>query len=417
MANKDHDDKLKTGDTDGVMVVVRTMVQSCIQDAAAAAKLAEKARYAQLLSGRLRLPVLESHRIVLAAWLSGLAGIPEVFDAYKAQYDLGSILDTVKDAPSEAQPSTGREVLDIIAYYQDFKRDNPKASEIEVVKREIRTYWATNPRRQTILAKFILVLNDELFLKSLETPAAKALVVDPGEVVSSMLSLPLRAKGYEVRVVGNVSDAVDALAAQLPDVAIVEMDMPMENGVVLCEKIKADPKMSHIPVIMLTFSKSQRVFRECMKAGAEDVLGRPVDIELVFIKLQKILGTRVAKPKQEGVAGSLKDIVLSDLVQILCAGGKSTRVEFTCDGGTGRIYIQEGEIIEAETGDLRAEEAFYKLMTWKDGTFAAGPCEQYPARSIQLSVMSLLMEAARRNDAAFRHRSWKRRLNRRMAPP
>ncbi|MEI6808809.1 MAG: DUF4388 domain-containing protein, partial [bacterium] len=129
------------------------------------------------------------------------------------------------------------------------------------------------------------------------------------------------------------------------------------------------------------------------------VLGRPVDIELVFIKLGKILDATVVKPQQAGgIVGSLKDIVLSDLVQILCAGGKNTKMEFTSDADKGVLYISNGDIIEAACGDVHGAEAFYKLMTWKTGTFAAVPCDQFPERNIQLSVMSLLMEAARRND-------------------
>lgn len=389
----------KIGDTDGALVVARAMVKACVSDELLVADLAEKARYAQLLAGRLRLPVIESHKTVLAAWLSGLASTPEVFEVWKKQYELEAILGPIGAIQLDGPQSMGREILDLLTAYQQLRRENPQSAQVEVMRRELRTIWATNPRRQVILAKFVLVLNDETFLKSLEVPVAKILLVDPGEIVSAVLSLPLKAKGYQVRVVCNVQEAFVALSEQIPDVVIVEMDMPLANGLVLCTKIKADPELHHLPVILLTSSKSQRVVREGMKAGAEDVLGRPVDIELVFIKLRKILGAAVAKPQQTGgIAGSLNDIVLSDLVQILSAGGKSTKMEFVSDTDSGVLYILNGEMIEATCGDVRGEEAFYKLMAWKSGTFAAVPCEHFPERSIHLSVMSLLMEAARRND-------------------
>ncbi|MEI6971371.1 MAG: response regulator [bacterium] len=392
------EEKLRANDTDGVLVVARTLVQTCVQDVARVAELAEKARYAQLLAGRLRLPVVETHKVALAAWLTGLADSKELVDGWVKEHDLGAILGTADVGSADVQQATGREILEVIDSYQSLRRDNPQAADPNVARRELRKLWATNPRRQSILSKFILVLNDEVFLKGLEAPVAKVLVVDPSEVVSSMLSLPLKKKGYNVTVAGNAQEGTTALLQEIPDAVIAEMDMPIESGLDLCTKIKGDQRTRHVPVILLTSSKSQRVFRECMKAGAEDVLGRPVDIELVFIKLQKILGARASKPQQSGIAGSLKDIVLSDLVQILCAGGKSAKIEFANDGDRGILHIREGEVIEAETGELRAENAFYELMTWKEGTFSATPCDQDQTKTIQLSVMSLLMEAARRND-------------------
>lgn len=394
MPMNEFEQKLKANATDGAIVVARALVQTFVQDNARITELAEKARYAQLLSGRLRIPVIESHKVVLAAWLTGLEKSGDLIDGWIKQYELGPIFGRPGDAP----PAVGREILDLIATYQGLKKENPQAAEVNVARLELRQIWASNALRQSILAKFVLVLNDETFLKSLETPVAKVLVVDPAEVVSAMISLPLKKHGYQVTVVGNADEAIASLAQQVPDVVISEMDMPIQNGISLCVKLKADPGTMHVPFIMLTSSKSQRVFRECMKAGAEDVLGRPVDIELVFIKLQKILGGRVSRTQQSGIAGSLRDIVLSDLVQILCAGGKSAKVDFVNGSSKGALYIREGEVIEAETDGLMAEEAFYKLMTWKEGTFSAGACDGFPARSIQLSVMSLLMEAARRND-------------------
>jgi CheY-like chemotaxis protein len=199
-------------------------------------------------------------------------------------------------------------------------------------------------------------------------------------------------------VAGHVQGAMKALAVGTPpDIIISEMKMLVEDGISLCLKIKSDPALRHIPFIMMTSSRSQRVARDCMKAGADDVVTRPVDIELLFIKLQKILAASPAK-SQAGMAGSLKDIQLSDLIQILCAGAKNTKVEIANGNEKAAIYIQDGDIIEAEAGDLRAEAAFYKVMAWKDGTFVTCAPSQYPPRSIQAPAMGLLMEAARRND-------------------
>ena len=60
--------------------------------------------------------------------------------------------------------------------------------------------------------------------------------------------------------------------------------------------------------------------------------------------------------------------------------------------------MQTGSIIHCTLGDKTGEEAFYDLMRWKQGKFTAKPCTEFPPRTITVSVMSLLMEGARRLD-------------------
>jgi hypothetical protein len=60
--------------------------------------------------------------------------------------------------------------------------------------------------------------------------------------------------------------------------------------------------------------------------------------------------------------------------------------------------METGEIIHAESGSFYGEEAFYRLMRWEKGTFSIVPCTAFPARSIQVPTMSLLMEGARLAD-------------------
>jgi two-component system chemotaxis response regulator CheB len=64
----------------------------------------------------------------------------------------------------------------------------------------------------------------------------------------------------------------------------------------------------------------------------------------------------------------------------------------------GHVFIEDGEVIHAETGDTEGEQAFYTLMQWREGTFTTRQCAAFPVRTIQSSVMSLLMEGARLAD-------------------
>ena len=398
MPAKDVTENMQASRTDGAVLVCRTLVSSFVKDPSRVAETAEMARHAQLLASKLQIPFTDVQKVILAAWLSALEDRRDLIDPLVAQHGLQDILGLGEHPPGGDNPNLGFQVLSLISGYQELKNEKPGIEkDTEAVQKDLRELWVTTATRRNLLTRFMVILRDEIFLQSLEAPGARILIVDPKEAISGVLSLPLKSKGYQVKAVGHVQDAMKSLVGELPDIIISEMKMLVEDGLSLCQRIKSQPETRHIPFIMLTSSKSQRVVRDCMKAGADDVVGRPVDTELLFIKLQKILGAAPAKP-QAGVTGSLKDIQLSDLVQILCAGAKSTKVELTCGSEKGAIYIQNGDITEAEAGDLRSEMAFYKVMGWKDGTFGTRTPEQFPARVIQAPAMALLMEAARRND-------------------
>ena len=96
--------------------------------------------------------------------------------------------------------------------------------------------------------------------------------------------------------------------------------------------------------------------------------------------------------------GSLKELPLPDIIQLVSVSGKTG--VFTLKNGeeSGFIYLQDGQIVHAQSGDLLGEEAVYELAIWPQGDFVFTPGQPAPASSIQKSNTNLLMEAARRID-------------------
>ena len=391
-------EELEVKRIEGGILVARMLVHAHAKDSSIFAETAGMARYAQLLAGRLQLPPVQSEKTVLVAWLSALLDHPELIDPLSQEHHLEDMLDVPDEFVNPECPDMGIQVLSLVAGYQELRREQPSIErDLNAVRRQLRANWAVSSMRSAILGKFMLILRDEQFLLSAEAPVGKILIVDPAEVVNSVISIPLRNRGFDTCVVGNAPEAEAALAEFKPDVILVELDMPIDGGRALCAALKEKPETQGIPILMLTSRKSQRVARECLKAGAEDVILRPVDMELLFIKLNKLLAVRPAKPLG-AMAGSLSEIMLSDLIQILCAGLRSMRVILTRDGTTGYLYLRDGNIVAADVAALSGEMAFYELMRWKSGAFSAESCQEFPDQTIDAPTMSLLMEAARRND-------------------
>ena len=96
--------------------------------------------------------------------------------------------------------------------------------------------------------------------------------------------------------------------------------------------------------------------------------------------------------------GSLKELPLPDIIQLVSVSGKTGKFTLTRDGDRGFIWLKNGQMVHATVGDLVGEEAIYALAIWNQGEFQFSPGEEPDRQTITKSNTNLLMEAARRLD-------------------
>lgn len=96
--------------------------------------------------------------------------------------------------------------------------------------------------------------------------------------------------------------------------------------------------------------------------------------------------------------GSLKELPLPDIIQLVSVSGKTGVFVLQNGGERGEIYLDSGQIVHAQVGDLSGEDAVYELAIWPQGEFAFTAGKTAPATTIRKSNTNLLMEAARRID-------------------
>ena len=96
--------------------------------------------------------------------------------------------------------------------------------------------------------------------------------------------------------------------------------------------------------------------------------------------------------------GSLNELPLSDIVQLVAVSGKTGMFSMTRASEKGYVYLQNGQITHAKLGDVEGDDAIYALALWNQGTFQFSPGVESDARTISRSNTNLLLEAARRSD-------------------
>jgi hypothetical protein len=96
--------------------------------------------------------------------------------------------------------------------------------------------------------------------------------------------------------------------------------------------------------------------------------------------------------------GSLKELPLPDIIQLVSVSGKTGKFTLSREAEHGYIYLKGGQMVHAQVGDLIGEEAIYALAIWNLGEFQFTPGEEPDRQTISKSNTNLLMEAARRLD-------------------
>jgi hypothetical protein len=96
--------------------------------------------------------------------------------------------------------------------------------------------------------------------------------------------------------------------------------------------------------------------------------------------------------------GSLNELPLADIVQLVAVSGKTGMFSMTRASEKGYVYLSNGQITHAKVGEVEGDDAIYALALWSHGTFQFSPGVESDAHTITRSNTNLLLEAARRSD-------------------
>ncbi|NQW93440.1 MAG: response regulator [Polaromonas sp.] len=116
----------------------------------------------------------------------------------------------------------------------------------------------------------------------------KILVVDDSKTELMFLTGLLGKNGFTVKTAENAEDAFRRLAEDKPELILMDVVMPGQNGFQLTRAISRDPLYSDIPIIMCT-SKNQETDRVwSMRQGARDYITKPVNAEELMAKISAL---------------------------------------------------------------------------------------------------------------------------------
>jgi two-component system, OmpR family, response regulator RpaA len=115
------------------------------------------------------------------------------------------------------------------------------------------------------------------------------LVIDDDELVSRTVQRALKMYGYQVMVAGSGIEGLQLARRHVPDLFILDIVMPGTDGYQVCRQIRGDPLLKQLPVLFLTAKSKDEDKIEGFRAGADDYLPKPFNMEELQLRVKAIL--------------------------------------------------------------------------------------------------------------------------------
>ena len=117
----------------------------------------------------------------------------------------------------------------------------------------------------------------------------KILIVEDEESLLKLESILLTTKGYLVQGATTGLAALEAVAAEAPDLILLDIMLPELDGFEVCERIKKNPKTRHIPIILLTAKKTPEDLSRGEAVGADQYITKPFKSAMVMETIERLL--------------------------------------------------------------------------------------------------------------------------------
>ncbi|MBI5756262.1 MAG: response regulator [Nitrospirae bacterium] len=135
------------------------------------------------------------------------------------------------------------------------------------------------------------------------------LIVEDSHTQARQIELSLKQLGHPVSIACNAKDALTILGKQKALIVIADILMPEMDGYQLCSKIKSDPRLVDIPVVLLTQLSDSKEIIKGLECGADDFIVKPYSEELLLTRIQTILHL---KAKFESADRQVRILVVED---------------------------------------------------------------------------------------------------------
>jgi adenylate cyclase len=135
----------------------------------------------------------------------------------------------------------------------------------------------------------------------------RILIVDDNEANRDILMTRLGAHGYELAQAADGEEALTAAKSFLPDLILLDVMMPKLDGIEVCKRLKADPAMPFMPIVLVTAKSDTKDVVAGLNAGADEYLTKPIDQAALVARVHSMLRIKELHDQVQAQAAQLAE--------------------------------------------------------------------------------------------------------------
>jgi len=220
---------------------------------------------------------------------------------------------------------------------------------------------------------------------------------DNGDFLLSIQDLygTMSGHSWNIHTATTPDRALEILDTGRIDLVVVDVNMPIIDGIQFLGILqRRHPKLKRAALTALATPERRAA---CLANGADLFMEKaltPEGNKSIFV----MLGELLQWTPREGFEGVLRKVGLQDVIQMECLARNSSVLEIYNEHVLGQIYIEEGQLVHAVSGDLVGERALQRLLSLPGGSFELAQFQPPEKKSISGSWEMLLMNAAQAID-------------------
>jgi len=182
------------------------------------------------------------------------------------------------------------------------------------------------------------------------------LVVDDEEDILELVKYNLAKEGFTVVAVASGEDALAATRTKQPDAVVLDLMLPGLDGLEVCRRMKSDPTMRHIPIVMLTAKGTEADIVTGLELGASDYVTKPFSPRVLTARVRAVLRREDESTDDGGVMHVRELVIHPGRHEVLAGGGpvNLTATEFRIlvflARRPGWVFTRQ-QIVDAAQGD------------------------------------------------------------------
>ena len=148
------------------------------------------------------------------------------------------------------------------------------------------------------------------------------LVVEDDFDISNMLRIYFSGQGYAVEVAPKGGDALEATRRQIPNLIVLDINLPDMDGYEVCQELRTTTRTSHIPIIFLTQKDERSDKIKGLELGADDYVTKPFDIEELKLRVQNAIKNAQKQTQIDSVSNLPTGSLIEEHLRSLMRGSK-----------------------------------------------------------------------------------------------